>query len=237
MCQMYKREEGVNHEVAGVWLQIWFCRLFLFIVFVLYLYNRRAHKTREQMFHCCCGLCAAILQTHTHTHTKTQMRRDRHKRRQQGHVAHNKNTLDSRPQSNLFLLFLLPPLSNPFLLVPPFSANTLPPLRELSVAQLSLNHIFINFHTHSCALSLLFPTAPPLFFLPCLILPPLFLCFLCPLSCTLSLLSLLSCFLFALLLLWVSVLRCFFFFFPQKFFVLFCFVFWDSIYLYKWCKE
>lgn len=30
MCQMYKREEGVNHEVAGVWLQIMIL-LFVFI--------------------------------------------------------------------------------------------------------------------------------------------------------------------------------------------------------------
>lgn len=36
MCQMYKREEGVNHEVAGVWLQIWFCfySLFLFCIYI-----------------------------------------------------------------------------------------------------------------------------------------------------------------------------------------------------------
>lgn len=28
--------------------------------FVLYLYSRRAHKTRKHVFHCCRGMCAAI---------------------------------------------------------------------------------------------------------------------------------------------------------------------------------
>lgn len=46
-----------------------FCCLFLFIVFVLYLYSRRAHKTREHVFHCCRGMCAAIIQKHTRRHT------------------------------------------------------------------------------------------------------------------------------------------------------------------------
>lgn len=58
-------------------------------------------------------------------------------------------------------------------------------------------------------------------------LPPLFLCFSVPLMyhC-----ALLSCFLFALLLLWIYVLR--WFFISQKFSF-----FEGSIYLYKWCKE
>lgn len=35
MCQMYKREEGVNHEVAGVWFKFFvvcFYSLFFFLV-------------------------------------------------------------------------------------------------------------------------------------------------------------------------------------------------------------
>lgn len=27
---------------------------------ILYLYSRRAHKTRRHVFHCCRGMCAAI---------------------------------------------------------------------------------------------------------------------------------------------------------------------------------
>lgn len=68
MCQMYKREEGVNLEVAGVRFRslgcfvftvghhfclVFFLRFsFLFVSsFGWYLYNRRAQKTREHAFH------------------------------------------------------------------------------------------------------------------------------------------------------------------------------------------
>lgn len=54
MCQMYKREDGVNHDEADGADMI-------LLFFVLYLY-RRAHKTREHVFHCCRGMCAAIIQ-------------------------------------------------------------------------------------------------------------------------------------------------------------------------------
>lgn len=46
--------------------------------FVLYLYSRRAHKTHEHVFHCCRGMCAAIIQKdkhempHGHAHRHTQ---------------------------------------------------------------------------------------------------------------------------------------------------------------------
>lgn len=113
------------------------------------------------------------------------------------------NTLDSRPQSQP---------------VPPI----LPPLHAFSFSSsLSCHpkHIYELSYAQSALLSSL-AMSYAASSLPQLLSP----------SHVLSL-SLSSCFLFALLLLWVSVLRCYFS-------VFFCFfVFWGSIYLYKWCKE
>lgn len=46
------------------WLAFGFqISLFLTIILVQYLYSRRAHKTREHVFHCCCGTCASSFTT------------------------------------------------------------------------------------------------------------------------------------------------------------------------------
>lgn len=136
----------------------------------------------------------------------------KHKCRQQGHVAH-KNTLDSRPQSNLFLLFLPPLLFDPFSFCF-FSASAFSPSSTLRHTVVSLSHIFIHFHTAQLR-TLCFPllamsqTASYLSLLLCS-------------SHVFCHCSLFSCFLFALLLLWVSVLRCFcFLFFSSEVFLFF----------------
>lgn len=171
----------------------------LFFFLVLYLYSRRAHKTRRHVFHCCRGMCAAIQETHSHP--RRRKRRTPH--RQQGDVAHN--TLDSRPQSSPLPFTSSPSTLRPFLLPSQHVLSYLPP-------RLAYLYVFIRTPVH-CSSSSSFPLS-------------LHVCsrLLSP-SAPVAALS--SCFLFALLLLWVSVLRCFFF----LEFVLF--LFWDSIYLYK----
>lgn len=83
-----------------------------------------------------------------------------HRRRQQGHVAHNRNTLDSQPQeSNFFLLFLPPSVLQPFLLFLP--ALFLP--TRLSIAHSSQNITYFYIFIRTEARSLLSPAAPAYF--------------------------------------------------------------------------
>lgn len=142
--------------------------LFLIIIFVQYLYSRRAHKTREHVFHCCCGTCASIIH-----HGGTLRSETPH--RQQGHVAHNRHwTVDLSP-------FLL--------------ARSTPPSFSASLSCHPKHYIY-KLVIRTVAHSLCFPVSS----WPCPTLPPIFLfLFSSP--------SVLSRFLFALLLLWVSVLR------------------------------
>lgn len=145
--------------------------LFIFFFFlVLYLYSRRAHKTRRHVFHCCRGMCAAIQETHSHP--RRRKRRTPH--RQQGDVAHN--TLDSRPQSSPhFALHLLP-----------LHPSTLPPTQPTrSLLSPTPPRVFIRFHTHTRALLLLLLLPS---FSPCLQPPPLSFC-----ACRCSLLLLSVC--------------------------------------------
>lgn len=62
MCQMYKREEGVNHGVVGVWVQIY--KILSFILFIFFcfcfVFIAEEHTRHVSMFHCCRGMCAAI---------------------------------------------------------------------------------------------------------------------------------------------------------------------------------
>lgn len=241
---MYKREEGVNHEVAGVLFKFfvvcfYYSLFFFFSSFVSYLYSRRAHKTREHVFHRCRGMCAANVWEHTYIHMRThtcagftwrqkQTRRKTH--RQQGHVAHNRHTLDSRPQSNLFLLPLLLLL---LLLLTPCSLS--PPLLHFtplspSATRLSPDLIYLwIFRTHSCAPPPPFLAPPPSLFSPWSLSRShaLHLCSLSSLRLSVCLTAVVG-FCIALV----------YFFFSLSFnFFLFLFYFWDSIYLYKWCKE
>lgn len=136
----------------------------------------------------------------------------KHKCRQQGHVAH-KNTLDSRPQSNLFLLFLPPLLFDPFSFCF-FSASAFSPSSTLRHTVVSLSHIY-TFSYGTVAHSLLPPACHVSDCFPSFS-APLFL------SCILSLLSLLLLsvcltavvgFCVALFLFFVFFLRSFSFFF------------------------
>lgn len=155
------------------------------------LWNVRCHDTKK----------------HTRGHTQTKRHKQTQQCRQQGHVAHNKNTLDSRSQSDL-LLHTSPPAAGAF------SDSS-----ALHRPVVSDSHVFITFHTQLRSL---------------LCFPQLLLFFHCShpslLFCSSHLTSLLSsCFLFALLLSWVSVLRCLFF----PLLEVFSFLFEGSIYLYK----
>lgn len=144
-------------------LQIQFCCLFLSI-FVLYLYSRRAHKTRKHVFHCCRGMCAAIIREHMQCHTQTHTRRYR----QQGHVAHNKDTLDSHLSQTL--VSSSSSCSNPSSFSFFFCQGFLSFLSSLSPTCLLISHIYKFSYAQLRTLSA-FPCRSP-----CLILPPTFLC-------------------------------------------------------------
>lgn len=192
--------------------------LFVFIIhcfFVLYLYSRRAHKTREHVFSLLLSNVCCHYTKHTHTYQETKQT---HKHRQQGHVAHNKNTLDSQPQSNLFLLFPLPPLLNP----PPSPANIFSTCSTLSPDRLLNSYIYKFSYAQLCTLC----------FSPQLPLSSFHVSY-CFSASLMSLLSplLLSVCLTTVVGFCIALLFLFFFFPSKKFF----FFFWgvDSIYLYK----
>lgn len=147
--------------------------LFLIIIFVQYLYSRRAHKTREHVFHCCCGMCASIIHHRGTLRTETP-------HRQQGHVAHNRHwTVDLSQSPSSW------PAPRRHLFLPPSAVTQNIIFINFSYAQLRTLSAFLSLlgHVPRC---LRFPSVPQ------------------PFS---SHRPLSSSFLFALLLLWVSVLR------------------------------
>lgn len=80
MCQMYKREEGVNHEVAGVWLQIRFL-LFVFIHWFCFVFIKQKSTQDTQA---CVSLlpwnvCCHDIITHAHTPANKPKDRQVHK--------------------------------------------------------------------------------------------------------------------------------------------------------------
>lgn len=157
-----------------------------FLLFVIFLgfciYIAEEHTRHVSMCFTVAVECVLPYNKHTLTPPPPGRQQRRTPHRQQYDVAHN--TLDSRPQSSPFPALHLLPLHTSTLPSTPPTGPLLSPDQPC---------IFIRFHTLTCA-QLLLPS-----FSPCL--QP-------PLSAPVAALS--SCFLFALLLLWVSVLRCFF---------------------------
>lgn len=192
-----------------------FYSLFLFCIYIAEEHTRHASMCFTVAEECVLPLYKKHMQCHTYTNTR------RHKQTQM-QATGSRSTLQHTGQSTSVKPF--PPLPPPpsalqtsLLFLPTFSL-----LPQLSITQSSLNLTYLEiFITQLRTLSA---------FTHC---SPLFSCHVsyCILSSSVPFkythCSLLSCFLFALLLLWVSVLRCFF----LKHF--FSFVFWDSIYLYK----
>lgn len=133
-------------------------------------------------------MCSHHSQTYNATHKLEALTDTQH--RQQGHVAHNRNTLDSRPQSQLVLPSFPLSMPSPFLPLSAVTQNII--FMNFSYAQLRALSALLSFLAMSYSASYLSQLLSPSHVL------------------SLSLSALSSCFLFALLLLWVSVLRCYF---------------------------